>query len=226
MPRSFTPRIVAVFVVTIVLTAIVSMTNPLVLFSRQAADQPVRPDVKTPPSRFDLRIGVEQLRNPYWYAAHGQEAEAKQFWDKGYWERVLKEWADDGYNGLLYWVEPWTETSWQAFLIRHKKFPEARELTPKEADHVIEHVNWIFHKAHELGIKNFLFTYQIATSTKTGSVRIADTTSRRVMSRSSGSSSSPAWAIIGSSAIPHFGQVPGESCTISGCIGQVYFAPD
>ena len=31
--------------------------------------------------------------------------------------------------------------------------------------------------------------------------------------------------IIGSSAMPHLGQAPGPSCTISGCIGQVYFAP-
>ena len=50
--------------------------------------------------------------------------------------------------------------------------------------------------------------------------------SGRVMARSSLSSSLSAWTIIGSSAIPHFGQVPGESRTISGCIGQVYLAAE
>ncbi len=37
--------------------------------------------------------------------------------------------------------------------------------------------------------------------------------------------SGPAVGVIGSSAMPHRGQVPGPTCRISGCIGQVYFAP-
>ena len=31
---------------------------------------------------------------------------------------------------------------------------------------------------------------------------------------------------MGTSAMPHFGQSPGPSCTTSGCMGQVYFAPE
>ena len=48
---------------------------------------------------------------------------------------------------------------------------------------------------------------------------------RRRKSVNSGFSSSSAVGIIGSKAMPHFGQVPKPICTISGCIGQVYSAP-
>jgi len=118
-----------------------------------------------PAAALDVRMGVEQLRNPYWYERHGQPEQASRFWDKKHWERALEAWSQDGYNAVLYWVEPWTETAWQAFLIRHKEFPEARELTRAQSDRVIGQVNWIFHKAHELGLKNFLFTYHIVTTT-------------------------------------------------------------
>ena len=50
------------------------------------------------------------------------------------------------------------------------------------------------------------------------------TQKRRVWSTSSGFSSSVVPA-TGTSAMPHFGHEPGPSRTISGCIGQVYFAP-
>src|SRR5688572_15984422 len=88
-----------------------------------------RPPTAAAGPPLELRIGLEQLRNPYWYADHGMDDEARQFWDKDHWQRVLSGWADDGYNALLYWPEPWTETAWQGFLIRHEEFPEARELT-------------------------------------------------------------------------------------------------
>src|SRR5262245_55749471 len=116
------------------------------------------------PAALEVRMGFEQLRNPFWYEAKGQHAEAKEFWSKEHWDRVLKDWADDGYNALLYWVEPWTETAWPSFLIRHEKFPEAREVTPEQADRVVAHVRWIFAKAHEYGLKNFLFDYQTVTT--------------------------------------------------------------
>src|SRR5438105_4519593 len=81
--------------------------------------------LSAPPARrqapaLEVRMGFEQLRNPYWYEAKGPRAEARAFWDKGHWERVLKGWADDGYNALLYWAEPWTQTAWPSFLIRHE----------------------------------------------------------------------------------------------------------
>ncbi len=59
-------------------------------------------------------------------------------------------------------------------------------------------------------------------SARTGTVRTALTQRRRVMSRSSGFSSSSTVTVRGSRAMPQIGQPPGWSRTISGCIGQVY----
>ena len=59
-------------------------------------------------------------------------------------------------------------------------------------------------------------------NSNTGTPSAVATQNRRVMSRSSPSSSgSSAEVTFGSSAMPHFGQVPGPRCSISGCIGHV-----
>src|SRR5438309_10139351 len=47
------------------------------------------------PAALEVRMGLEQLRNPYWYEQHGQAQEAKDFWDKNYWERALGQWAEE-----------------------------------------------------------------------------------------------------------------------------------
>src|SRR5262245_51522827 len=49
---------------------------------------------------LNMRIGVETLRNPFWYAEHGHNAEAEQFWDQKHWDRILKGWSAEGYNYL------------------------------------------------------------------------------------------------------------------------------
>src|SRR6266446_2151587 len=54
-----------------------------------------------------------------------------------------------------------------------------------------------------------------------GAVSVRLTQNRRVMSRSSGLSSS-AVTLRGSRAMPHIGQLPGPARTICGCIGQMY----
>jgi hypothetical protein len=59
------------------------------------------------------------------------------------------------------------------------------------------------------------------TSTVSGSVH----RKRRRKSASSGFSPSSSSGSTGSSAMPHFGQVPGPIWRISGCIGQVYSVP-
>ncbi len=56
---------------------------------------------------------------------------------------------------------------------------------------------------------------------KTGNPAAAPIQARRVMSLSSGFGGSSAVAARASRAIPHSGQLPGRSCTTSGCIGQV-----
>ncbi len=63
-------------------------------------------------------------------------------------------------------------------------------------------------------------------TTRSGAASTTLTQKRRVMLTSSGfSGSGPATGATGSSAMPQIGQSPGPSFTISGCIGQVYFAP-
>jgi hypothetical protein len=66
------------------------------------------------------RIAIEQIKNPYWHDKHNQSDEARLFWDKDVWDRNLSEWASYGYNGLLYYVEPWQETQWSDLLIRNQ----------------------------------------------------------------------------------------------------------
>lgn len=113
---------------------------------------------------LEHRIAIEQIKNPYWHEKHGQGDEARLFWDRDTWDRNLSEWALYGYNGIFYYVEPWQETQWSDLLIRNEEFPEARCLTSKQSERVIEHIKWIFKRAHELGMKNYLFTYQIVTT--------------------------------------------------------------
>jgi hypothetical protein len=126
--------------------------------------QAERPAVVPPTGRFELRIGVETLRNPYWYEDQGRTGEARRFWDKSEWDRILRGWAQERSSAILYWIEPWNKHGWQTFLICHRQFPEARDLSAQQSDRSIEHVNWIFHRAHELGLKNLLFNYAIVTT--------------------------------------------------------------
>ena len=96
---------------------------------------------------LELRIGVETLHNPYWYAANNRAAEAQRFWDRQAWDRVPRGWAAERYNAVLYWVEPWNKHGWQTFLIRHRKFSEARDFTAEQYNRAIEQASWIFHRA-------------------------------------------------------------------------------
>jgi len=111
-----------------------------------------------------VRIRAEQLRNPYWYEKHGGAEEARQFWDREYWERILRTVRDEGYNAVLYLPEPWIEHAWQTFLIRHREFPEARDLAAEEYERVIAQVNWIFDRARGFGLRNFLWSYFVVTT--------------------------------------------------------------
>src|SRR5277367_4234101 len=56
---------------------------------------------------------------------------------------------------------------------------------------------------------------------RSGAVSATPTQKRRVISRSSGFSSSVVLTVCGSSAIPQIGQLPDSARRISGCIGQV-----
>src|SRR6185503_10356468 len=95
---------------------------------------PIRAEAGARP--LEVRIRAEQLRIPYWYEKHGGAEEARQFWDREYSERILRTVRDEGYNAVLYLPEPWIEHAWQTFLIRHREFPEARDLAAEEYERV------------------------------------------------------------------------------------------
>ena len=92
------------------LVALLAITVPLLL---DRAREPGEGTAPVPRTRIlGVRIGVETLRNPYWYEEHGHREEAKQFWDKRHWDRALRGWAAEGYTHVLYWVEPWNQHAW------------------------------------------------------------------------------------------------------------------
>ena len=57
---------------------------------------------------------------------------------------------------------------------------------------------------------------------KIGVASTREIQNRRVMSTSSGLTSSSKVTVRGSNAMPHIGQKPGSGRTISGCMGQTY----
>ena len=125
----------------------------------------------TPGKAFQMRACFEDLILHYWYrigmiteSGTGQMAgqiDDKKFWDKQEWERVLRSRSHEGYNAIIYGPSP---NQWQTYLVRHKEFPEAREIPPEVQEPIIEHVKWIFAKAHEFQLKNLLNNWQIVTS--------------------------------------------------------------
>lgn len=86
--------------------------------------------------------------------------EDKTFWDEEYWSEKLVGWSSEGYNAVV-WYGPNELTNGQHMLIRHAEFPEARELPLEEVERRVAHLNWLFHRARELGLKNFLLTQSI-----------------------------------------------------------------
>lgn len=120
---------------------------------------------------FRLRACFEDFTLHYWYrkgmvteSGSGQvvgRTDDDRFWDKSAWDHALKNRAEEGYNAIIYGP---SMNLWQTYLIRHKEFPEARELSPEVQEPIIEQVKWIFAKAHEYGLKNLLDNWQIVTS--------------------------------------------------------------
>lgn len=141
----------------ITLSVILACLLPLAAKSDNNADM-------VPRGSLELRVGLEQLRDPFWYEANDQPAEAETFWNREGWEQHLKYWAENDYNAVLFWVEPWTSAHWKSLLIPNSAFPEARVLTPEQSARVIEQFTWIIQKGHKLGLQIYLFDYQSVTT--------------------------------------------------------------
>jgi hypothetical protein len=129
------------------------------------ADGPPAADASQP-RELPFRMIVESLPHPYWYAdpAHGNPGAPRAFWDRAAWIQRFQRLRDGDYNAVMYWCDPWQVYQWQAWLIRHRKNPEARELPEKKQDALIEQVGWVFRKAQEMGLKNFLISMNVITT--------------------------------------------------------------
>ncbi|NKB65444.1 MAG: hypothetical protein GKR89_00145 [Candidatus Latescibacteria bacterium] len=82
------------------------------------------------------------------------------FWDSAYWDEMLRARADEGFTAIV-WYGPNESTNGQHMLVRHRQFPEARELTVEENDRIIAHWQSIFARAHQYGLENYLLTQHI-----------------------------------------------------------------
>ena len=81
------PFTLAFFLLGLGVAAFVSFLEPLSVSSHgQSPGAPgnEKPRAAAPPA-LELRMGLEQLRNPYWYEQHGQPKEAKDWWETDYW---------------------------------------------------------------------------------------------------------------------------------------------
>lgn len=85
------------------------------------------------------------------------------FWNTQYWDDLLKDRSNEGFTAVV-WYGPNEFTNGQHMLVRHIEFPEARELTEAENDRIISHWQWIFDRAHEYGLGNYLLTQHIFTT--------------------------------------------------------------
>ena len=111
-----------------------------------------------------MRAILTGMSMPFWYEERGNEGGAKTFWDKDQWAKQFDRLAKSDYNTVIYMCNPWLVHQWQTWLVPHKKFPEARILTPQQQDDVIEQARWIFRNAKEHGLQNLMLSMYIVTT--------------------------------------------------------------
>lgn len=111
-----------------------------------------------------VRMCKLDLDHPWFYESHGHKDMADDFWNRERWNALLSSRADEGYNAVYWWIDPWTEEPWQSWFIAHKDFPEAQVLSADKFARVRDQLNWIFGRANQLGLKNFLHQQCIATT--------------------------------------------------------------
>ena len=78
------------------------------------------------------------------------------FWDRDRWNKYLTLWSKEGYNAV-FWYGPNELMTGDQVLVGFKEFPEAREIPPEQSAKIIDQMKWLFHRAKELGMKNFLY---------------------------------------------------------------------
>ena len=78
------------------------------------------------------------------------------FWDHSRWDHYLSLWSREGYNAI-FWYGPNELMTGDQVLVRFKEFPEAREIPADLSEKIIGQIKWLFRRAKELGMKNFLY---------------------------------------------------------------------
>jgi hypothetical protein len=111
-----------------------------------------------------IRMCKLDLDHPWFYEKAGHKDMADSFWDHERWEKLLILRAEEGYNSIYWWVNPWIEESWQSWFIAHKDYPEARVLSDEQFSRVQDQLNWLYNRAHQLGMRNFQFNHCIVTT--------------------------------------------------------------
>ncbi|HKB15905.1 MAG TPA: hypothetical protein VKF62_07555, partial [Planctomycetota bacterium] len=82
------------------------------------------------------------------------------FWDRGFWSARLSEWSREGLNAVV-WFGPGELTTGEQLLLRHERYPEARELPVEESGRRIDQMRWLFEAAHEAGLQNLLLSQHL-----------------------------------------------------------------
>jgi len=104
-------------------------------------------------------IPINEAKGDHFFSNH-------LFSDKEYWSERLSLIAADGYNAVV-WMGPselfafWPDGGGGQLLLRHKEFPEARELSVEKSEQIIAQMKWLFRRAKDLGMMNFLHTHVI-----------------------------------------------------------------
>lgn len=129
----------------------------------QAASSPAD-QLKSATAPLPIRMCKLDLDHPWYFEKIGALDRAKTLWDRKTWNRLLKQRSEEGYNAIYWWVNPWMDEPWQSWMISHKTIHYARVLSDQKTADVFEQLNWLFGRARELGMMNFLHNQCIATT--------------------------------------------------------------
>lgn len=73
-------------------------------------------------------------------------------------DKMMQGYRDDGFNVMMWFNSgELSGIDGSHALVRHKQFPEARELAPEENEKRISELKWLFAQAKRYGMKNFLY---------------------------------------------------------------------
>src|ERR1017187_1223618 len=109
-------------------------------------------------------ISFRAIIASYSHPLHKPSSGQDDFWNRDQWAERLGLWSAEGYNAVV-WLGPSefgaTADGADHLILRLKEFPEARQLSMEENERVINQMKWLFRKAKDMGMKNFLYTSSV-----------------------------------------------------------------